>query len=136
MATKSRRASSYMTSAAIATCSSHSSRDLAEDLPSFAVRSKEQSMNALPKGVVLAAAMFAPCAFAQGTVSVNEIAEESGLTPRQVAMVLGAPTSYATYRTEYRQARDQLVRNVGQERYAEYIAAYRSGELGVEADRS
>ena len=87
-------------------------------------------MNVSKKGMVLAAAMmFAPCAFAQNTVTLNDIAQESGLTERQVAMVLGAPTSFATYRTEYRQARDRLVQSVGQERYAEYIAAYRAGEI-------
>jgi len=51
-------------------------------------------------------------------------------------MVLGAPTAYANYRTEYRNTRDQLVRSVGQERYAEYIAAYRAGEIGVEDNKS
>jgi hypothetical protein len=88
-------------------------------------------MNVL-KSVMLAAALFAPSAFAQKTVTVDEIAAETGLTHRQVAMVLGAPTAYAEYRTNFRRARDQFLRTVGQERYAEYLAMYRAGELKLD----
>ena len=88
-------------------------------------------MNVFTKSVLFAATLFASAASAQ-TVTVDEIAAESGLTNRQVAMVLGAPTAYAEYRTTFRHARDQMLRTVGQERYAEYIAMYRNGELKVE----
>ena len=72
------------------------------------------------------AALFAGTATAQNEVSVEDLAEQSGLAAREVAMVLGPSVSYSNYRTSYRRAKAQLVRTLGsEERLQQIAAAYR-----------
>ena len=82
-------------------------------------------MKTLKLASVALATLFAGAAAAQEPLSVEELAAESGLAPREVAMVLGPSVSYSNYRTSYRRARAQLVRTIGEERFEEVAAAYR-----------
>jgi hypothetical protein len=50
-------------------------------------------------GLTLALASAAVCA--QDRLDVQDLADRTGLTTRQVRMVLGAPGSFAEYRTSY-----------------------------------
>jgi hypothetical protein len=71
-----------------------------------------------------------------GTVSAGErvdidaLAEQSGLSARQVRMVLGAPTAFAEYRTSYKVARDRLLGTLGREQLDSLAAQYREQEAG------
>jgi hypothetical protein len=65
-------------------------------------------LNALFLAVGLAAAGTASAADAD--VEIEDIRAETGLREREVRMMIGAPSSYAEYRTSYRQARDRMAR--------------------------
>jgi hypothetical protein len=86
-------------------------------------------MKARVIGFVVAAVLCAPAAWAQERETVEGIANETGLSTRQVQMVLGCHSSFAEYRTGFKRAKDQLVAKIGQERYEELAAAYRAGEI-------
>ncbi|MCA0297498.1 MAG: hypothetical protein LCH68_00620 [Proteobacteria bacterium] len=62
---------------------------------------------------VLAAAPFA----AQADDSVAQLARETGLTERNVRMVLGARTPYAEYRVVYNRVERQFKRAVGEDNF-------------------
>ena len=82
-------------------------------------------MKTLKLAAFALAALFAGTAAAQ-EVSVEALAEQSGLAAREVAMVLGPSVSYSNYRTSYRRAKAQLVRTLGsEERFQQIAAAYR-----------
>ena len=46
-------------------------------------------------------------------LDIGALAHQSGLSERQVRMVLGAPVAYSEYRTSFRDSRDRLRRAVG-----------------------
>jgi len=46
-------------------------------------------------------------------LDIGALAQQSGLSERQVRMVLGAPVAYSEYRTSFRDSRDKLRRAVG-----------------------
>lgn len=79
--------------------------------------------------VALIAAFSAPSAFARNRLTVASVADEAGLSTRQVQMVLGTHTAFAEYRTSFARAREQLVRRIGLERYEELVVAYRAGAI-------
>jgi hypothetical protein len=83
-------------------------------------------MKTLKLAAFATATLFAGTAFAQNELSVEDLAEQSGLAAREVAMVLGPSVSYSNYRTSYRRAKAQLVRTLGsEERFQQVAAAYR-----------
>jgi hypothetical protein len=55
-------------------------------------------------------ALLAVPAFAGGDRALEQAAEENDLSVREMRMLAGAPTSYASYRTSYLQARDKMRR--------------------------
>ena len=94
-----------------------------------------KTLKKLATGAAFAiATLFAGAATAQNELSVEELAEESGLAAREVAMVLGPSVSYSNYRTSYRRAKAQLVRTLGsEERFQQVAAAYRAQQENVAA---
>lgn len=61
--------------------------------------------------------------------NVEELAAASGLTTREVQMVLGTRTAFAEYRTSFNRARKQLIEAVGPERYREALRNRRATEI-------
>lgn len=70
---------------------------------------------------VLGAAL-ASLALPAAAVDVAALAERSGLTERQVRMVLGAPSAYVEYRSSYWRATRQLRAIVGSDRAMRELA--------------
>jgi len=72
--------------------------------------------------------ILAPLALASGLACAAhatpaDIAAETGLTPREVSMVLGSSTGYAEFVTGYERAYARLHRALGDERMARLLAA-------------
>ena len=65
--------------------------------------------------------LFAAMAVPVVAVDVASLAERSGLTERQVRMVLGAPTSYLEYRASYVRAHRALEALVGRAALRELV---------------
>ena len=64
--------------------------------------------------LALAAALLLGSAGLQAQeLDIEALAGQSGLSERQVRMVLGAPVAFAEYRSSYRDSRDRLRRAVG-----------------------
>ena len=61
-------------------------------------------------------------AAASPAANIRDLAAASGLTERQVQMVIGAHTAYAEYRTSYDWARQRFVKALGKDRYDELMA--------------
>lgn len=74
--------------------------------------------------LALAAAPYA----AAGNSPIEELAAASGLTTRQVQMVIGTRTAYAEYRTSYYRVRAQFIRAVGQQQYDALVQLHRDGK--------
>jgi hypothetical protein len=53
---------------------------------------------------------------------IRDLSAATGLTERQVQMVVGAHTAYAEYRTSYDWARRRMVQVLGPARYEELMA--------------
>lgn len=70
-------------------------------------------------------ALVAAPAFAGNFLSPQELAAETGLTARQVSMVLGPHSAYPEYLSSYSIVRDRFIRAVGQQRYNELAKLYR-----------
>jgi hypothetical protein len=68
-------------------------------------------------------AMASGSAFAAGYTTPDQIAAETGLTARQVAMVLGPSTAYPEYLTSYDWVSTRLYKALGEQRYEELRAA-------------
>jgi len=85
----------------------------------------------------LLAALAAP-SFAAQHITLQELADEAGMTPRQVGMVLGARSAYPEYLASYSFAKSRFVHAVGQQRYNELVKLYReqkiSGQLVARSD--
>lgn len=76
------------------------------------------------KAIVLAlAATIAAPAYA-GDMA-RQLADETGLTPREVRMLLGARTPYAEYKSSYYQAERQFKAALGEKRYRDLMAGYK-----------
>lgn len=80
--------------------------------------------------VALVLAFSAGAQASESADTLQSLASQSGLTVREVQMVLGAHTAYAEYRTSYDRAEAKLVRAIGQDRLDEIAANYRAGKLG------
>lgn len=61
--------------------------------------------------------------------NVDELAAASGLTTREVQMVIGTRTAFAEYRTSFYRARKQLIEAIGPERYQEALRSRRPTEI-------
>jgi hypothetical protein len=70
-------------------------------------------------------ALTATPALAAGYLTPAELAQETGLTQRQVGMVLGPRTAYPEYLSAYSFARDKFIRAVGKQRYEDLVRHYR-----------
>lgn len=82
----------------------------------------------------LAALLLAGAASAGGRVDVQSLADQTGLTTRQVRMVLGAHIAFAEYRTSYRPAEYKLRQALGNEQFEALVQRYREqGEAAVAA---
>lgn len=82
----------------------------------------------------LAALLLAGAASAAGRVDVQSLADQTGLTTRQVRMVLGAHIAFAEYRTSYRPAEYKLRQALGNEQFEALVKRYREqGEVAVAA---
>ena len=76
-----------------------------------------------------AAALLAAGAASARSPDLAALAAQSGLTERQVRMVLGAPVSFAEYRSSHRDSRDRLRRAVGgREALSRLAAEYRAAQ--------
>lgn len=65
---------------------------------------------------IILVALFAAAAPAiAGDSVIKLLAQESGLSERKVAMVLGARSAYGEYRYTYHRARGQLERTIGRD---------------------
>jgi hypothetical protein len=53
---------------------------------------------------------------------ISDLAAMTGLTERQVQMVVGAHTAYAEYLTTYDWARRRFISKLGEERYDDLMA--------------
>ena len=71
--------------------------------------------------VLALAAAFSANAVA-GDDILGSLADESGLTKRQVKMVVGPRSSHAAYLASYDQVKRQFVRNIGEDRYNALLA--------------
>ena len=58
-------------------------------------------------------------------ITVKELADYTGLSERNVAMVVGARTPYAEYRTSFNRVERQFKRALGEERYNDLMAGRR-----------
>lgn len=73
--------------------------------------------------LALVAAATPGLAFAGNDIQIKTLADASGLSERQVRMVVGpARTPYAEYRRSYDRVKDQLIEAVGEQRYEELVA--------------
>ena len=83
----------------------------------------------------LGLALTAAPAFAGDYISPQELARETGLTPRQVGMVLGPHSAYAgDYLAGYSIVRDKFISAVGRSRYNDLVKQYR--QHGVQQPQS
>jgi hypothetical protein len=73
--------------------------------------------------VLLAALPLAASAAPRGnSTDIDELAEATGLTPRLVQMVVGNPTAYAEYLTQYDFARHRMRQVLGTQRFDDLVA--------------
>jgi hypothetical protein len=82
------------------------------------------------KRLALALCCLVPTLALADEYAVEQEAEASGLTKRELRMLAGAPSTYAEYRTSYRIARDKLRR----EAYAEVAPVRRARAADREVD--
>jgi hypothetical protein len=53
---------------------------------------------------------------------LTDLAAQTGLTERQVRMVVGGHTAYAEYLTQYDWARRRMIKTLGPDRYVDLMA--------------
>ena len=78
--------------------------------------------------LALAFTLAAMPAFAAKTIDLKDLAAETDMTPRQVAMVLGASGAYPEFKASYAQMKRKFVDAVGQQRYDALAAAMKAQE--------
>lgn len=70
----------------------------------------------------------------RASASLEDLAAASGLTTRDVQMLLGARTPHPQYLTSYDRKRAQFVRAVGEEHFAELVQLYQDNRITRESD--
>ena len=58
-------------------------------------------------------------------VTVRQLADETGLTPQRVRMVVGARSAYGDYRVNFERVQKQFRTALGEERYNDLMAGRR-----------
>lgn len=58
-------------------------------------------------------------------VTVRQLADETGLSPQRVRMVVGARSAYGDYRVNFERAQKQFRTALGEERYNDLMAGRR-----------
>jgi hypothetical protein len=72
---------------------------------------------------LLAFALAVPgLALAGASLSIRDLASTTGLSERQVQMVLGGRTAYAEYRTSYDRVERHFIEALGEDRYRDLMA--------------
>ncbi|HEX7803264.1 MAG TPA: hypothetical protein VF471_10980 [Pseudoxanthomonas sp.] len=66
-----------------------------------------------------------PAASDDMQVTVRQLADETGLTPQRVRMVVGARSGYAEYRVNFDRVQKQFRSALGEERYNDLMAGRR-----------
>ncbi|MDC8013415.1 hypothetical protein [Tahibacter soli] len=81
--------------------------------------------------LTLALILAASPAFAgKQHIDLNDLAAETDMSARQVAMVLGASGAYPEFKASYAQMKAKFVAAVGQRRYESLAAAVKAQEDG------
>ncbi|UXI68804.1 hypothetical protein [Tahibacter amnicola] len=83
--------------------------------------------------LVMTLAFFAVPAMADTVIDIEQLANESGLSKRQVSMVLGARSAYAEYPASYTLVKRKFEAAVGPHRFAQLVAAMRKAQESGEA---
>ena len=76
----------------------------------------------LKNWLFLALAIPGFAAAASPNLQLRDLADATGLTERQVQMVVGAHTAFAEYKTSYEWARRRFVSALGEKRYNDLMA--------------
>jgi len=84
----------------------------------------------------LALLAVSAAASANEQIDIPSIAQQTGLTERQVRMALGAPSAFAEYRTSYAFATDKVRRALGTEKFREAVAAMKAAQQSAGTQRS
>ena len=71
---------------------------------------------------VLALVLVPGLALAGSPTQVRDLAAATGVSERQVQMVVGARTAYAEYRTSYDRVEARFIKALGEERYRDLMA--------------
>jgi hypothetical protein len=71
---------------------------------------------------LLALALTPGLALAGSSLQIRDLAAATGLSERQVQMVVGGRTAYAEYRTSYDRVEKRFVKALGEERYRDLMA--------------
>ena len=71
---------------------------------------------------LLALALTPGLALAGSSLQIRDLAAATGLSERQVQMVVGGRTAYAEYRTSYNRVEKRFVEVLGEERYRDLMA--------------
>jgi hypothetical protein len=71
---------------------------------------------------LLALALTPGLALAGSSLQIRDLAAATGLSERQVQMVVGGRTAYAEYRTSYNRVEKRFVEALGEERYRDLMA--------------
>ncbi|HVJ62247.1 MAG TPA: hypothetical protein VM555_05990 [Tahibacter sp.] len=87
--------------------------------------------------LTLALTLAASPAFAgKQHIDLNDLAAETDMSARQVAMVLGASGAYPEFKASYAQMKHKFVSAVGQQRYNALAAAMKAQTQGDATARS
>ena len=78
--------------------------------------------------LLLASFSIAPGFAVAAKSVVDELAAQSGLSKRQVQMVLGARSAFPEYLTSFHRVQKRLIEAVGRERYQELVKLHREGK--------
>jgi hypothetical protein len=81
----------------------------------------------------LAVALMAVSAPSMAGDNTKQLARETGLTERQVQMVLGNRTPFAEYRTSYQPSLEKMQAAIGKERYNQMINSGHFAEASPDA---
>ena len=81
---------------------------------------------------LIVASAFSAAAMAQDNV-IEALSQETGLSTRDVKMVVGARTGFAEYQASYDQTKKRFVRALGKPRYKELMAGRRIELLQADA---
>ena len=80
--------------------------------------------------LALALALCGSSAMANHTVDLNVLAQESGLSTRQVAMLFGASAAYPEFKASYVQVKRHFTETIGEQRYEALLAIYKAQQEG------